>query len=43
MNAFVLVTYANLAASRFLLQLLLACLNFALDLEDLFGWHKQKN
>ena len=43
MNAFVLVAYANLAASRFLLQLLLACLNFALDLEDLFGWHKQKN
>ena len=36
MGSFVLVAYANLAASRTLLQRLLACLNFTLDSEDLF-------
>ena len=36
MDFFVLVPYACLAASRTLLQRLLACLNFTLDLEDLF-------
>ena len=42
MDAFVLVAYASLAASRTLLQRLLACLDFALDLEDLFCWYKRK-
>ena len=42
MDSFVLVEYASLAASRTLLQRLLACLNFTLDLEDLFCWYKQK-
>ena len=40
MDSFVLVAYASLAASRTLLQQLLACLNFALDSEDLFCWYK---
>ena len=35
MDFFVLLTYASLAASRNLLQRLLACLNFTLDSEDL--------
>ena len=39
---FVLAAYARLAASRTLLQRLLACLNFTLDSEDLFCWYKQK-
>ena len=43
MESFVLEAYASLAASRALLQRLLACLNFALDSEDLFCWYKQKN
>ena len=34
-DSFVLLAYANLAASRILLQQLLACLNFPLDSEDL--------
>ena len=34
--------YASLSASRTLLQQFLAGLNFTLDLEDLFCWHKQK-
>ena len=38
MDAFVLLAYANLAASRTLLQRLLACLNFTLDSEDLSFW-----
>ena len=38
MDSFVLVAYASLAASRTLLQRLLACLNFSLDSEDLFCW-----
>ena len=39
-DSFVLVAYASLAASRTLLQWLIACLNFTLDSEDLFCWHK---
>ena len=35
-DSFVLLAYASLAASRTLLQQLLACLNFTLDSEDLF-------
>ena len=42
MDSFVLVVYASLAASRTLLQRLLACLNFTLDSEDLFCWYKRK-
>ena len=42
MDSFVLVAYANLAASRTLFQQLLACLNFTLDSEDLFCWYKPK-
>ena len=42
MDSFVLVAYASLAASRTLLQQLLACLNFTLDSEDLFCWYKRK-
>ena len=42
MDFFVLVAYASLAASRTLLQRLLASLNFTLDSEDLFCWYKQK-
>ena len=36
MDSFVLLAYTSLAASRTLLQRLLACLNFTLDSEDLF-------
>ena len=43
MDSFILVAYANLAASRTLLKWLLACLNLTLDSEDLFCWYKQKN
>ena len=35
MDSFVLLAYARLAASRTLLQRLLACLNFTFDSEDL--------
>ena len=42
MNPFVLVAYASLAASRTLLQRLLAYLNYTLDSEKLFCWYKQK-
>ena len=35
-----LLAYASLAASRALLQQLLACLNFTLDSEDLSFWCK---
>ena len=42
MDSFVLVAYANLAASRTLFKRLLACLNFTSDSEDLFCWYKQK-
>ena len=41
MYSFVLVAYASLAASRTLLQQLLACLNFTLD-SDLFCSYKRK-
>ena len=40
MDSFVLVAYASLAASRTLLQQLLACLTFTLDSEVLFSWYK---
>ena len=43
MDSFVLVAYVSLAASRTLLQRLLACLNFTLDSEDLFCWYKRKS
>ena len=42
MDSFVLVAYASLAASRTLLERLLACLNFTLDSEDLLSSYKQK-
>ena len=38
MDSFVLLAHASLAASRTLLQQLLACLNFTLESEDLFFW-----
>ena len=43
MESFVLLTYASLAASRNLLQWLIACPNFTLDSEDLFCSCKQKS
>ena len=42
MDSFVLLAYASLAASRTLLQRLLACLNFTLESEDLSFWYKRK-
>ena len=42
MNSFVLLAYAKLAASKTLLQRLLACLNFTLESEDLSFWYKRK-
>ena len=44
MDSFVLVVNASLAASRTLLQWLLACLNFTLDSQDLFYelWQQHK-
>ena len=42
MDSFVLLAYASLAASRTLLQRLLACMNFTLESEDLSFWCKQK-
>ena len=41
MDSFVLLAYASLAASRTLLQRLLACLNFTLE-ADFYFWYKQK-
>ena len=41
-DSFVLLAYASLAVSRTLLKRLLACLNFVLDSEDWFCWHKRK-
>ena len=38
----ILLLYGRLASSKTLLQRLLACLNFTLDLEDLTFWYKQK-
>ena len=43
MDSFVLLAYASLAASRTLLQQLLAYLNFTLDSEHLFCCYKRKN
>ena len=40
-DSFILLAYANLAASRTLLQRLRTYLNFPLDSEDLFCWYKQ--
>ena len=42
MDSFVLLAYVSLAASKTLLQRLLACLNFTLGSEDLSFWYKQK-
>ena len=42
MDSSTLLLYGRLASSRTLLQRLLACLNFTLDLEDLTFWYKQK-
>ena len=42
MDSFVSVAYASLAASRILLQWVLAYLNFTLDSENLFYWQKKK-
>ena len=42
MDSFVLLAYANLAASRSLLQRLLACLNLTFGPEDLSFWYKWK-
>ena len=42
MDSFDLLAYAALAASRTLLQPLLVCLNFTLELEDLSFWYKRK-
>ena len=42
-DSFALLAYESLAASRTLLQRLLACLDFALESEDLSFWYKRKN
>ena len=42
MDFFVLSAYVSVAASRTLLQRLLACLNFTLEAEDLSFWYKRK-
>ena len=42
MDYFVLLAYVGLAASRTLLQRLLACLNLTLDSEGLFSWYKRQ-
>ena len=42
MDSFILLACASLAASRTLLQWLLACLNFTLELKDLSFWYKRK-
>ena len=43
MDSFVFLAEASLAASRTLLQQLLACLNFTLESENLSLWYKQKS
>ena len=43
MDSFVLLAYASFAASRTLLQRLLAYLNFAIESEDLSIWYKRKS
>ena len=40
--SFVLLAYASLAASRTLLQRLLACLSFSLESKDCSLWYKRK-
>ena len=42
MDSFVSLAYASSAASRTLLQRLLACLKFTLESEDFSLWYKQK-
>ena len=42
MESFVLLAYASFAASRTLLQRLLACVNFTSESEDLTFWYKKK-
>ena len=42
MDSFVLLAYASLAASKTLLQRLLACLSITLCPEDLYFWCKRK-
>ena len=42
MDSFVLLAYGSLAASRTLLQRLLACLNFTLESEDFSLCYKRK-
>ena len=42
MDSFVLLIYASLAASKTLLQRLLACLNLTLESEDFSLWYKRK-
>ena len=42
MDSFVLLAYASLAASKILLQRLLACLSITLCPEDLYFWCKRK-
>ena len=41
-DSFVSLGYASLAASRTILQQLLACLNFTFESEDLYFWYKLK-
>ena len=43
MDSFVLLVYASLAASRTLLQQLLACLNFTLESDDSFGTNEKSD
>ena len=43
MDSFGLLANLSLAASKTLLQQLVACLNFTLDSEDLSFWCKQKS
>ena len=42
MDSFILLAHVSLAASRALLQQLLACLNFTLEAEDLYFLYKWK-
>ena len=42
MDSFLLLAYVSFAASRTLLQRLLACLNFTLESEDFSLWYKRK-
>ena len=42
MVSFALLAYASVTASRTILQRLVACLNFTLELEDFSLWYDQK-